>query len=1293
MDDGKGKWTWQVAGFDHSSQHPEEDSSGSRSMARRHSISSASLQSEFPKHFVSKKLIQLKENVSATRAEWLALRQEATDLQEYSNAKISRVTRYLGFLAEKAHNLDQISQETESRIASLILEKKRLFNDLQTLKGNIRIVCRVRPLFEHEGPSVIDFPDDFTIRIKSGAERFKYSKEQFEFDRVFGPHIDQGDFFHEVQPLVQSAFDGFNVSIFAYGSKGSGKTYTMEGSSHNRGLYFRAFEELFDLANATAMYSSKVYFYVTMLDLCNDEIYDILSSSNEYPSKFNMHPTTGTLQLAQEKVENPTDFSAVLKRGACVREMSHLSSQSSIYSHLIVTIHIQHYNVITGECQNSKLSLIDLAGVEALAEGGNGEFVDSFSQACSSISVLGDVISALTAMKDDVPYENSKLTQVLSDSLGGSSKTLLIVNVSPSYSDIHATMSSLKFASRAANVEQALRNHDSISNWRNLVNEIREEVTQKQTQVLDAREEIMSLKNALKEAEDQSLLLFNEAQKAWKLVFTIQNDVKSHDASLQEKELEEENVRLRSQVAHLTTVEQEQKIHLRECTALIQSLESKVRDLEKKLADAQLKSRQPEGDNEEAMKCRDGSLYALPIVRRLEEELAKRDKLIERLHKENQKLFERLTDRPVSAHVPKVSNNESKGFEDSQLEDSLKKENVQSQIQGQLSLPGAGGATGGSLALLKPSSEKVITTPAGEYLTNALMDFDPDQFETPAALADGANKLLMLVLAAVIKAGAPREHEILAEIRDAVLAFIHKMEHRGAMDTMLVSRVRILYIRSLVSRSPELHSLKVPPVERFLEKANAGRSRNVSRGSSRDSSPGRSPHSYEISAHSDSIDDNVHGFKVNIKQDKKSKLSSLVLKIRGIDEEAWRQHVTSGKLKDLNEEARTFAVGNKSLAALFVHTPAGELQRQIRAWLAEKFDFLSVTGGDGSGVSGQLELLATAIMDGWMAGLGIPQHPSTDALGQLLSEYTKLVYTSQLQNLKDIAGTLSAEEAEDLSNVVRLRSALESVEHKRRKILQQIRTDAALLTKEQGGSPVRNPSTAEEDARLASLVSLEDILRRVQDVDEKASGKAVPTSKKKALLAALDELTERMSSLLTFDQPCAQRHVARVRQKVENIDELNESHPSFESDVVKWTVLQFNTGSTPPFIVKCGANSNLDLVVKGQAKLDDKASHEVVAVIPKPTALEPLTLEEIKHLLSQLPEALCHLSLARTVDGTRARYLRLYRTLAERVPSLKGVALELEKGMSSTQSVTMSSTQSNASAQLRWKSQSDSGGR
>lgn len=117
-------------------------------------------------------------------------------------------------------------------------------------------------------------------------------------------------------------------------------------------------------------------------------------------------------------------------------------------------------------------------------------------------------------------------------------------------------------------------------------------------------------------------------------------------------------------------------------------------------------------------------------------------------------------------------------------------------------------------------------------------------------------------------------------------------------------------------------------------------------------------------------------------------------------QDSWKQHITGGKLREITEEAKIYSIGNKALAALFVHTPAGELQRQIRNWLAENFDFLSVADDTVAGATGQLELLSTAIMDGWMAGLGAARPPTTDALGQLLSDYARRLYTSQLQHLK-----------------------------------------------------------------------------------------------------------------------------------------------------------------------------------------------------------------------------------------------------------------------------------------------------
>ncbi|KAI3862879.1 hypothetical protein MKW92_021464 [Papaver armeniacum] len=1258
MGEQKNRWNWEVPGFQPRKSFElleDDDDIKNASLLRRYSVSTASVIPSAHSSLLASnkqnlafKVDKIKDKVKRAKEDYLELRQEANDLQEYSNAKLDRVTRYLGVLADKTRKLDQAALETEARISPLIIEKKRLYNDLLTAKGNIRVCCRTRPLFEDEDSSVVEFPDEITIRVNTGDTSVSNPKKDFEFERVYGPHVGQGELFQDVQPFVQSALDGYNVSMFAYGQTHSGKTHTMEGSSQERGLYARCFEELFDLSNLDSTSTSLFTFYVTVFELYNEQVRDLLPD-NDLP-KVRMGSADSFVELVQEKVENPVDFSKVLKVG--IQNRGTDTSKFNV-SHLVITIHIQYSNWITGETLYSKLSLVDLAGSEGLLmEDATGEHVTDLLHVTKSLSALGDVLCSLTSKKEMIPYENSRLTRLLEDSIGGSSKTLLIVNVCPNASNLPKTLSALNFSARARSAELSLGNRDTIKKWRDVANDARKQLYEKEKEVQDLKLESLGLKHELKDANEQCILLFNEVQKAWKVSFTLQADLKSENLMLSEKHKieKDQNAQLKNQVAHLLQLEQDQKIQMQERDSTIQALQAKVKSIE-----SQLKEAIQSSDARSTVGSQSGSIGALStsmaagdevnssaVTKKLEEELSKRDALIERLHEENEKLFDRLTEKASLAGSPQVSSPSAKG-----LVNQTASRNVQSKGNPTdvLALPAPAEKTNSSVALVKSGNDKVKMTAAGEYLTAALMEFDPEQYDGLAALADGANKLLMLVLAAVIKAGASREHEILAEIRDAVFSFIRKMEPKRVMDTMLVSRVRILYIRSLLARSPELQSIKVTPVERFLEK-DTGRSRS----SSRSSSPGRSPVRYDSSTRNALIEEHIHGFKVNIKQEKKSKLSSIVLKLRGIDQETWRQHVTGGKLREITEEAKSFAIGNKGLAAVFVHTPAG--------------------------TAGQLELLSTAIMDGWMAGLGAALPPNTDALGQLLSEYSKRVYTSQLQHLKDIAGTLATEEAEETAQVAKLRSALESVDHKRRKILQQLRSDTALLRVEEGGSPIRNPSTAAEDARLASLISLDGMLKQIKDIMRLSAVSSLTKSKKKAMLESLDGLTEQMPSLLDIDHPCAQRQIADARSAVECIPDQDDRQPeesrapqpsgdwgrTAETDVNQWNVLQFNTGSTTPFIIKCGANSHSELVIKADARVQEPKGGEIIRVVPRPTVLANMSLEEMKQVFNQLPEALSLLALARTADGTRARYSRLYRTLAMKVPSLRDLVSELEKG-------------------------------
>ncbi|GMP25863.1 hypothetical protein CsSME_00002526 [Camellia sinensis var. sinensis] len=576
MAEQKNRWNWEVSGFEPRKDDDRKPSSSSSSpLLRRYSISSSSVlpHSELSKHAMASKLQRLVDKVKLAREDYLELRQEASDLQEYSNAKLDRVTRYLGVLADKTRKLDQAAFETEARISPLINEKKRLFNDLLIAKGNIKVFCRTRPIFEDEGPSVVEFPDDCTIRIPTGVDDVANPKKDFEFDRVYGPHVGQAELFSDVQPFVQSALDGYNVSVFAYGQTESGKTHTMVGSSHDRGLYARSFEELFDLSNSDTTSISRFNFSVTVFEIYNEQIRDLLSESRNILPKIRMGSLDSFIELAQEKVDNPLDFSKVLKVAFQNRGTDLLKFN---FSHLIVSIHIYYNNLISGENLYSKLSLVDLAGSANLnLEDDGGERATDLLHVMKSLSALGDVLSSLTSKKDAVPYENSMLTKVLVDSLGGSSKTLMIVNVCPNLSNLSETLSSLNFSARARNAVLSLGNRDTIKKWRDVANDARKDLYEKEKEVNDLKQEVLALKQALKDANDQCVLLFNEVQKAWKVSFTLQSDLKSENIMLAEKHKieKDQNAQLRNQVAQLLQSEQDQKLQIQQHDSTIQTLQ------------------------------------------------------------------------------------------------------------------------------------------------------------------------------------------------------------------------------------------------------------------------------------------------------------------------------------------------------------------------------------------------------------------------------------------------------------------------------------------------------------------------------------------------------------------------------------------------------------------------------------------------------------------------------------------------------------------------------------------------
>jgi len=279
---------------------------------------------------------------------------------------------------------------------------------------------------------------------------------------VFTPGT-QAEVFDDCKDLVQSAVDGYNVTIFAYGQTGSGKTFTMYGQPGNEGACLRVIDELFQVTE-----SGKDRFDYTieasMLELYRNDLLDLLNTGKTGASKKKLNikhdPKSNTVSienLTAEECATPEDLNSALDRGNEQRKVAatEMNSESS-RSHLIFMIRVLSVNKETQERLRGKILLCDLAGSERLKKSGAIEEAQSEAiEINKSLTALGNVIESLTQQqkkKSVIPYRDHKLTQLMQDSLGGSAKTLMLVNCSPASSNSDETHMSLKYATRAKNI-------------------------------------------------------------------------------------------------------------------------------------------------------------------------------------------------------------------------------------------------------------------------------------------------------------------------------------------------------------------------------------------------------------------------------------------------------------------------------------------------------------------------------------------------------------------------------------------------------------------------------------------------------------------------------------------------------------------------------------------------------------------------------------------------------------------------------------------------------------------------
>ncbi|NXB89519.1 KIFC3 protein, partial [Vidua chalybeata] len=436
------------------------------------------------------------ENLAGVRTNLLTLQPALRTLTHDYNSLKRQVRDFPLLLQETLRSaraeISQAIEEVHSTNRELLRKyrrelqlRKKCHNELVRLKGNIRVFGRVRPITKEdgEGPEAanavtFDADDDAVLHLLH-----KGKQVSFELDKVFPPQASQEEVgatvhcwcevgeaatfsslsclpqvFQEVQALVTSCIDGYNVCIFAYGQTGAGKTYTMEGTAANPGINQRALQLLFSEVRGKAA-DWDYTITVSAAEIYNEALRDLLGKEPQEKLEIKLCPDgSGQLYvpgLTEFRVQSVEDINKVFEFGHIKRvtECTNLNEHSS-RSHALLIVTVRGLDRSTGLRTTGKLNLVDLAGSERVGRSGaEGSRLREAQHINKSLSALGDVIYALRSRQGHVPFRNSKLTYLLQDSLSGDSKTLMMVQVSPAEKNTSETLCSLKFAERVRSVE------------------------------------------------------------------------------------------------------------------------------------------------------------------------------------------------------------------------------------------------------------------------------------------------------------------------------------------------------------------------------------------------------------------------------------------------------------------------------------------------------------------------------------------------------------------------------------------------------------------------------------------------------------------------------------------------------------------------------------------------------------------------------------------------------------------------------------------------------------------------
>ena len=337
--------------------------------------------------------------------------------------------------------------------------RRKIHNRYMYLRGNLRVMCRVRPFLPSEKVNKKSQMETMVINNDS-ISIFQENKPEknFEYDYIFDTKSSQKDVYEEVTLLIQSMVQGNNICIIAYGQTCTGKTYTIQGpNSKNPGIVPRAARELFLILNnfSKSNFFESIRLSLTIIEIYNEQIFNLLEEST--PSLNMYEDASGNLIIPDLNPISINSFEEANKLFKLAARFRHTSSTEyndrSSRSHCIFSFQLKLTGK-DGRIIRSTLHIIDLAGSERISKSQNKDEKIRKESICINLSLhsLSTVLNSIALRANHIPYRDSKLTHFLKDSLNENYNILLILLVSPNVKDLGETISTLQFGERIVKI-------------------------------------------------------------------------------------------------------------------------------------------------------------------------------------------------------------------------------------------------------------------------------------------------------------------------------------------------------------------------------------------------------------------------------------------------------------------------------------------------------------------------------------------------------------------------------------------------------------------------------------------------------------------------------------------------------------------------------------------------------------------------------------------------------------------------------------------------------------------------